>query len=106
MYWVAMWNGFMIGRDGLAPYYRRFEAHAPYRQFPFGALVLFHPHQPAPERSSGPVVHEKLQPKLVPAVIVEITLGPAGIWADVWFNPSECFYLGEASINNHDQKVV
>ena len=42
LHWIAMWNGFVVGGDGRTPYHRRFSEHAPYRQYPFGALVLLH----------------------------------------------------------------
>ena len=79
LYWVAMWNGFMIGKDGLTPYERRHETPAPYRQYAFGALVLLHPHRPVPRQ--GEPLHDKLQSRLVPCVLVEVTVGPGGIWA-------------------------
>ena len=80
-FWTSMFNGFMVGKDGFTPYWRRHGAAAPYRQFPFGALVLFHPHKPVKQARDAEVLHDKLQPKLVPAVLFEITLGPAGRWA-------------------------
>ena len=69
----------MVGKDGLTPYERRHETPAPYRQYAFGALVLLHPHRPVPRQ--GEPLHDKLQSRLVPCVLVEVTVGPGGIWA-------------------------
>ena len=68
LHWIAMWNGFVVGEDGRTPYHRRFREHAPYRQYPFGALVLLHPHRPVQPLRSEPV-HEKLHSRLVPATV-------------------------------------
>ncbi|CAK0892990.1 unnamed protein product, partial [Prorocentrum cordatum] len=46
LYWVAMWNGHMKGRDGLAPYRCWHGEDAPSRMYPWGALVLVHLHKP------------------------------------------------------------
>ena len=70
----------MAGSDGKTPYVRRHGEPAPYTQFPLGALVLVHPHRQTAQRGSEPV-HDKLQSRLSPAIIVEITIGPAGRWA-------------------------
>jgi len=84
-FWTAMWNGFMTGQDGYTPYLRRHGVAAPYRQYPFGALVLFHPHKAVETTDDDGVIrHEKLQAKLVPAVLLEITLGPASIWGSCY----------------------
>ena len=81
--WIAMWNGFVVKEDGHTPYYRRFRQDAPYKQYPFGALVPFHPHRLIPQPGSDPV-HEKMHTRLVPAVLVEVTLGPAGQWGSCY----------------------
>eukprot|EP00959_Pyramimonas_sp_CCMP1952_P204565 4277460-Pyramimonas_sp.AAC.1 len=78
--WIAMWNGFMVGKDGATPYFRRHGAHAPHKQYAFGALVLFHLHRPAPQQGAKPQ-HDKLQSWLVPAVLIEVTAGPGERWA-------------------------
>ena len=83
LHWIAMWNGFVVGEDGRTPYHRRFSEHAPYRQYPFGALVLLHPHRPVQPLRSEPV-HEKLHSRLVPSILVEVTIGPAGRWGDCY----------------------
>ncbi|CAK0824602.1 unnamed protein product, partial [Prorocentrum cordatum] len=80
LFWVAMWNGLMIGKDGVTPYLRRHGTPAPYKQYAFGALVLFHPHRPVPQQGAEPQ-HDKLQSRLVPAVLIEVTIGPGGRWA-------------------------
>ena len=77
LHWIAMWNVFVVGEDGRTPYQRRFREDAPYRQYRFGALVLLHPHRPVPQLGPEPV-HEKLHMRLVPAILVEVTIGPAG----------------------------
>ena len=94
LHWIAMWNGFVVGKDGNTPYYRRFQEHAPYRQYPFGALVLLHPHRPVPQRRTEPV-HDKLHTRLVPAVLVEVTLGPAGRWGDCYGVVPLVFFTSE-----------
>ena len=83
LHWIAMWNGFVVGEDGRTPYHRRFSEHAPYRQYPFGALVLLHPHRPVPQLGSEPM-HEKLHTRLVPSILVEVTIGPGGRWGDCY----------------------
>merc|ERR1711933_662266 len=69
-----MYNGFAVREDGLTPYYRRFQVHAPYKCYPFGTLIFFR-YQSETEKPG------KFEPKLIPHILVEITIGPAGRWA-------------------------
>ena len=69
-------NGFMKGADGCTPHWRRFGTNAEYKQYPFGALVLLHPSQPVVKVKEPK--HNKWHDRLVPAVLVEITIGPGG----------------------------
>ena len=39
IYFVAMWNGHMRGRDGFTPYQCRHGEDAPYRMYPWGSLA-------------------------------------------------------------------
>ncbi|CAK0884153.1 unnamed protein product [Prorocentrum cordatum] len=80
LFWIAMWNGFIIVKGGMAPYFRMHGAPAPCKQCAFGALVLFHPRRPVPQQGAEPL-HDKLQSRLVPAVLIEIAVGPGGKWA-------------------------
>ena len=77
LHWIAIWNGFMLGADGMTPYLRRHGEKAAYRCYPFGALVLakLEPRAAIAENVTG-----KLQPRLMPCLLMEITLGPAGAW--------------------------
>ena len=49
IYFVAMWNGHMRGRDGFTPYQRRHGEDAPYRMYLWGSLVFAHLHKPVVE---------------------------------------------------------
>ena len=49
IYFVAMWNGHMRGRDGFTPYQRSHGEDAPYRMYPWGSLVFAHLHKPVVE---------------------------------------------------------
>ena len=40
LFWVALWNGFMTGTDGMAPYTRRHHCATPYRQWHSNAPSL------------------------------------------------------------------
>ena len=80
LFWIAMWNGFVTGPDGMTPYFRRHNEKAPYKQYAFGALVLYHPVRPIVQQGAEPQ-HDKLHSRLVPAILVEITVGPAGKFA-------------------------
>ena len=93
-HWIAIWNGFVVGDDGKTPYYRRFGEHAPYKQYPFGALVLLHPHRPVPQSGSEPA-YEKMRTRLVPAVLVEVTMAPAGRWGDCYGVVPLIFFTSE-----------
>lgn len=79
LHWISQWNGFVIGKDGLPPYRRRHGEDAPHKQYPFGALVLLHPHRPPPR--IGEPQHSKWQSCLDPAILVKVTIGPVGKWA-------------------------
>ena len=74
IYFVAMWNGHMRGRDGFTPYQRGHGKDAPYRMYPWRSLVFAHLH--------NPVVGE-LQVALEADSLHfgrSVTTGPAGIW--------------------------
>ena len=46
---------------------------------------MYHPCKPKkPIDDYGVVRHGKLQPRLVPAVLLEITIGPAGAWGSCY----------------------
>ena len=45
IYFVAMWNGHMRGRDWFTPYQRRHGEDATYRMYPWGSLVFAHLHK-------------------------------------------------------------
>ena len=69
IYFVAMWNGHMRGRDGLAPYQRKHGEDAP---------VFAHLHKPVVEDEEE---SDRWRSKLTPCILVEVTMGPAGVWA-------------------------
>jgi len=56
---------------------------------------MFHPHTPVPEHKDEGALHEKLKPKLVPATIVEVTLGPGGIWGQCYGVVPLCAFTSE-----------
>ena len=74
-FWITMYNGYAIGKDGMSAHYRRFGEHPKFKQYPFGTLVFFK-YQSQLERVG------KFEPKLVPHILVEISIGPTGRWAN------------------------
>ena len=77
IYFVAMWNGHMRGRDGITPYQRRLGEDAPYRMYPWGSLVFAHLHKPVVEDEEE---SDRWRSRLTPCILVEVTMGPAGVW--------------------------
>ena len=78
IYFVAMWNGHMRGRDGFTPYHqRRHGEDGPYRMYPWGSLVFAHLHKPVVEDEEE---SDRWRSKVTPCILVEVTNGPAGIW--------------------------
>ena len=77
IYFVAMWNGHMRGRDGFTPYQRRHGENAPYRMYPWRSLVFAHLHKPVVEDEEE---SDRWRSKLTPCILVEVTMGPAGLW--------------------------
>ena len=76
IYFVAMWNGHMRGRDGFTPYQRRHGEDAPYQMYP-GSLVFADLHKPVVEDEEE---SDRWRSKLTPCTLVEVTMGPAGVW--------------------------
>ena len=62
IYFVAMWNGHMRGRDGFTPY-----------QHPWGSLVFAHLHKPVAEDEEE---SDRWRSKLTLCTLVEVTTGP------------------------------
>ena len=77
IYFVAMWNGHMRGRDGFTPYQRRHGEDAPYRMYPWGSLVFAHLHKLFVEDEEE---SDRWRSKLTPCILVEVTMGPPGVW--------------------------
>ena len=73
-HWVAIFNGFDIGKDGQVPYFRRHSEPTPYQQYPYGVLVMVQAQQHDGEL-------DKFAPRLVPHILVEVMMGPSGNWA-------------------------
>ena len=73
-YWVMMYNGFLIGKDGQTAWERRFGVSAAFKQYPWGTLVFVKPPK-ALEKSKG-----KFLPKMSPHLLVGIGIGPGYIW--------------------------
>jgi len=74
VFWVAMYNGYQLGKDGLMPWQRRYNVPAPYKLYPWGSLVFVKP--PKQLEPAG----KKSESKMVPHLIVAIGLGPGMIW--------------------------
>ena len=77
IYFVAMWNGRMRGRDGFTPYQRRAQRRRAASDVPVGSLVFAHLHKPVIEDEED---SDKWRSKLTPCILMEVTTGPAGIW--------------------------
>ena len=73
-FWVTMFNGFSVGPDGQTPWERRFQTPAPFKLYPWGALVFVKP----PIELEG--AKRKFEPKVLPHVLVSIGIGPGCIF--------------------------
>ncbi|CAK0849503.1 unnamed protein product, partial [Prorocentrum cordatum] len=78
-HWAACYNATRLDGDGRAPWHKRCGEQAPFKVYPFGALVLF---KPPPGSRVSRVEAEKQCTKewcnrLVPAILVGVTQGPA-----------------------------
>ena len=71
----AIWSGFMMGNDWLAPYRRRHGEGASHKCHPLGALTLAKL-QPRDGLASSST--SELEPRLIPCVVEEINIRIAG----------------------------
>ena len=70
-YWCAMYNASAVDAAGLTPWYKRYGEDAPYKMYPWGALVLVKPLDEA---------KQKFLPKMTPHILVGIGTGPGCVW--------------------------
>ena len=75
-FWTTMYNAFKTNKDGFTPYMLRHGEWAPHKEYPFGALVLMKINAKKPGERL-----DKWSSRLIPCVLVEVTIGPAGRWA-------------------------
>ena len=76
-FWAAQFNGHMVGKSGHTPYFLMHGEDAGYKLYPFGALVMARIKQRVD--AAG-----KFESRLVATILVEITLGPAGVWGSCY----------------------
>ena len=68
IYFVAMWNGHMRGRDGFYSLPAKAREDAPYRMYPWESLLFVYLHKPVVEDEDE---SNRERSKLTPCILVE-----------------------------------